>query len=717
MAKQEAAKKTGKTPKVPGMFKKSYTEKQFNKKILKSLYIKEYRDFILQVFNKDNAGNYTIKAEFTKPELKKLKIIARSIARNRGLIQTGKLILLAVIVVAVIGFNLLFKDALFERTAENWLENIFAARAELNQLRFRPEQGRISFASLAVADSDRPFKNLFELGKTEVYLNLAALLKGRVVIRNVECREIRWNTDRKTSGALARQAAAVRKEPEPGSQAAADKKEEPAQKAPAFTFDAAALDITSLLKEQQDKLLSLKQIEESGNTVKSLYTKWQGITDGYGKELETTAATVKTITGLRFQDIKSPAEVQTIYTQATGIIDNVQALSTRITGTKEEFNRDLAAVQELQTKITAAVAADYENLKALIQLPDTEKQALFADLADGYLEEKLGPLYTYGVKAVDFIRKIKPASKQEKAVQSASRGVDVYFPAVQYPQFLLQQAAFSIGDEAAGNFLGLTIKNISSDPELTAAPVSFNLKNVTGGQELVLDGLIDSREGAALPLKLDFQAVNIPFAVNELPAALGITAFTSRFAFNTDAALDKAGTLSGKLILVLEDIKLQTAAATNLITREIGKILSSISEIKVRGDYSITSDKRFEFVIDSNVDNIIQERVGRLIQDTVNRAREQVKAGLDSFIGDKLKDNARLYAAYREIGKLLDGDLTDANNYRKLLETKKQELEKLQQQFIDQARQAAEEQAAKLKKEATDKINSQVDNLKNKLKF
>ena len=188
--------------KVPKLFKPDIKERRFKKKILRRIYIESERDFLLRLYSLGSEGRYTRSAELSNEEAKRLKALARSIKKNRGVVRTGKLSLVAILVAGILVFNFAFKNRLLERGLERALEAVFSARAEVNGLDFRILGGRLSFDHLSVADEDQPMRNLFELGATEVDLNTGELLKGKVVISNLESRQISWQTPRDSSGAL-----------------------------------------------------------------------------------------------------------------------------------------------------------------------------------------------------------------------------------------------------------------------------------------------------------------------------------------------------------------------------------------------------------------------------------------------------------------------------------------------------------------------------------
>src|SRR5574344_1787494 len=78
--------------KIPSIFRKKYTEKSLNKRLLAKIYIQEDSKFIKSLFKKTKINNkdfYTIDEtkSFSKNEQKRLKLIAKQIKKQKGRIK------------------------------------------------------------------------------------------------------------------------------------------------------------------------------------------------------------------------------------------------------------------------------------------------------------------------------------------------------------------------------------------------------------------------------------------------------------------------------------------------------------------------------------------------------------------------------------------------------------------------------------------------------
>jgi hypothetical protein len=186
--------------KAPKLFPSVIAERLFQKRILERVHTVGDRKFLETLYQPGAGGMRRRKTDLGEQDLRRLAGLAKSITANRGVVQVPRLIILGVIVAAAIVVNLAFKNALLTRALVAGLEGVFNARAEVAGLDFRVLGGSIAIDAIAVADRDRPMRNLFELGPTELSIDVFRLFEGSVIIRNLECRDVRWDTPRAASG-------------------------------------------------------------------------------------------------------------------------------------------------------------------------------------------------------------------------------------------------------------------------------------------------------------------------------------------------------------------------------------------------------------------------------------------------------------------------------------------------------------------------------------
>ncbi|MFW6254196.1 MAG: hypothetical protein ACOC41_04635, partial [Chitinivibrionales bacterium] len=112
------------------------------------------------------------------------------------------LIFLLIVIAVVGGFLLLFADKLVEWGMEKAGSAVVGARVEFSGVDLRVFSVSMSWDRLQVTNPQNTWRNLFETGYVELNLALEPLLLKRFVIQNMQTDSLRFNTERKTDGAL-----------------------------------------------------------------------------------------------------------------------------------------------------------------------------------------------------------------------------------------------------------------------------------------------------------------------------------------------------------------------------------------------------------------------------------------------------------------------------------------------------------------------------------
>ncbi len=339
--------------------------------------------------------------------------------------QVPKLIILGVIVAAAIVFNLAFKNALLTRALVAGLEGVFGARAEVAGLDFRVLGGSIAIDAIAVADRDRPMRNLFELGPTELSIDVFRLIEGNVIIRNLECRDVRWDTPRASSGALVAAAAEENAEAP-----AAD-----AESAGGGGF-VADLDIPGLVDREIAALASLKKIEESNARLTRTAEGWTARIAKNRDDVEALAAQIEAIKAFDYASVKTAKDAQQIVDAIAAAGPRVKSLTKEV----ETANRDLAVDTRLvtaeQAAVKGAIAADVGMLQKKLDLSPGRWKGLAATLAGQALQKYLGGYARYAIRAWDavvaLVRRSREGTPKQKPLDRAGR--TVVFPGASRPR-------------------------------------------------------------------------------------------------------------------------------------------------------------------------------------------------------------------------------------------------------------------------------------------
>jgi uncharacterized protein (TIGR03545 family) len=651
--------------KSPKFFTRKFSEEQFTKKILNRTFNEKDKEFLSNIFSRDDNSIYSLKEDLTKKEIKVLKKIRKTIKKNTGVVEKGKLIVFCVIVGAIIIFNIVFRDMLVENALETSLRSLFGAKADINSLVFDIFGARISLTGCKVANSEKPFRNLFELGKSEIDLNMTELLKGKFVVTNIECQDIQWNTVRKTSGALGRRPAG-----DESSKAAEGEKALP------FSLDIGSIDVGAIIESEKENIKSIERIEEANRIITGLTTQWLATVDGFQKKIDECSKAVDDVTKINVKKIKTPQDIQKAYTTIEKATKLVTESGELISKTAKEVEKDSAVIEEEKKKIEEAITSDKNYLLSFINTPQEGAQRIFSSISKKFLKENLGEFYSYALKGIDVLKNLDTGKKEKKVKPPSRAGYKIQFPGEGYPNFIIENASFSVGSTTGPSHIAVQLTNISSAPDLTDGPSELHFLFNEDKRNIELDGAIDVREKSEDLFSLDFKAEAFPLSIHSGLELLGITSLNATILFKTDISINKANETEGTLTVKLSDIDLSMQNTDNIIYKNIDEILSSASEISVQASYSISQDGEFTISARSSIDRLIAEKIGAMIDATIKEAEEKIQMEVERFISEALGENKALSDAFHGVEKTLDGNLTDIASYEKAIEEKIKSIEK-----------------------------------------
>jgi uncharacterized protein (TIGR03545 family) len=677
--------------KVPKLFKPEIKERRFKKKILRRIYIESERDFLLRLYSLGPEGLYSRSPKVSDEEATRLKALARSIKKNRGVVRTGKVSLIAILAAGILVFNFAFKNRLLERGLERALEAVFSAQAEVVELDFRILAGRLSFSRLSVADQDQPMRNLFELGTTEADLDTNALLKGKVVVSNLETREISWHTPRQSSGALA-----VDRETE-------EAKGEQAGQRSGFALKPGSLDAKALIDRQLARLSSPSRITELNSRLQNLQVSWQERVEQDRKDLEELSYGIDAVRSIDVQSLDTVAQLQ----QA---VMNIQQAATAANRVQEDLRQadgqiksDRREIASGRRELEAAMDADVAYLSSLSDLSSGELKNLISDLAADYLQQSLGRTYGYAQRAGGYAQRLIARKREKqgdrKTENRMQRGVDVQFAVIDYPRFLLGNAGVSVQD--AATLIQGSLQNLSSNPDLIDKPVSFTFLRSQGEKRLSIDGIVDVREKRDTDLELGVQAAGFTFRVSEGLEDLGLSSVEAGYRFRTELSRSRAGKAAeGRGRLELYDLIVEPVSAQNRLGVVLYETLGSLSQVDVSFDYAVQEGQllrvRARSSADAQLARALEERFTEIAVQYEDRLREELTARLAS----QIRENEALSEAFAELVRRSDGNLADAAAYEAVLAEKRGEVEKriadTQKQAADAVKSQLESQLEKL---------------------
>ncbi len=583
----------------------------------------------------------------------------------------GKLILVLTLTGGIVAFNLGFKNLLVKRLIESTLQSIFQAKAEVKGVRFELFGPRIRWDHLEVANGDAPMFNLFELGKTEFKMNGEELLKGKVVIENLECQGIAWNTPRLKSGALPY----LKKKTE-------TKKEEAKPEGPGL-MDIAKINAEELLAKHLPELKTLATLSNAAKEFTAFTGKWEKTVQDTGKNVDNLNTDFQKIKAINVPAIKTVDAAQKTLADIQRFNDSLKSVKQNVDTIKNDSAADFNKVKTVALETKGSVEKDLKYLKGLINIPQGGAKGMVKTMLQKTLSDKLGMTYFYAMKALDYAQALnqsspKDAKKQKQMIKSASLrrpGYDVYFPGSGYPKFLLQHLGTSISNAAENKYLLVDVKDISSDPNLWNHPITWLFDRNNQGMGLRISGLIDTRTNSNDSFKMDLDLTSIPFQIGTELSFMNIQAAAGKYNVGLGLDLKKDKANAGSLKLVLQDMKWTKGDKPNTVSDILYDILADSPTLDFDIKYQVIMPAgTLDLQVASSLDDVIQKKIGKFIDDMVKQAEAKLKSELDRITAPLVKQKDQLLAKVDGVQNSLTASTRKVDEYQKEIDKKKAEV-------------------------------------------
>jgi len=653
---------------IPSLFKKRYTEKKLNKSVLGRVHLPKDREFLAGLFKQGEDGLWAadLPAEVPKEIEKRLAALAKDIKANSGFINVPKAAILLVIVVGISGGYYLFRNVLAARAVVAGLEAVFGARAEVDGVDFDVFAAKLAWKSLAVADRDKPMKNLFVLGETVADLDMGALLKGKFIIEKLAAKGIAWNTDRKTSGAL------------PGT-AEPEKKEGGSGWAGAITGKAVtaltSFDPKEILEGQKDRLKTGKIAEKLNADFKAQKAGWEAKTAETRKRIDALGPSTREIAAIRIESLKTPEDALKAYDMVAGTIPKLQEAGKTAEALKRDFEASLKTATQGKSELDKALAEDYAYVESLVKLGSGDTASLAKELFAGYAADNLGAWYGYGLRAAETAKNLSATrGKGEAARPAGGKGRIIPFATEAIPRFLLQKASFT-GGAAGGPSVEGELANLSSDPELAGGPATLRFVHANGGSKTAVEAAIDLRKAAASLVEAKAAAEDIPLSLSFPDSALGVKALKGPLSVKAVMTLSKDGGMKGSADAMLSSPKVERSGGGGAVSDLVVSVLSGARSLDAKIEYTSAKAGEFDLSVSSSLDKLVKARLSAFLKEQEKKYREALKKELAKRLEGLLAENETLRKGFAELDKAVGGNFTDVSAYQKAAEDKKKEIE------------------------------------------
>ena len=722
MAKKEKKIKLVPAKKLPGFYRKKFSEKDFEKKVLKKIYIDADKKLVQSQFKKgtDKKGREILffdrTAKIAKADFFRCKKIAIDVKNQKFGIKFVPL-LAVVCLIAGIGITVtLFKNVVIKKGLTAAMEEIFGAKTDIQKVDLQIFGASLEIDGLAQANAESPMKNIFEIDKIDVAFNLTDLLRGTFHAQNIEVSGVAIDTERKKSGELIRKAktkkqkevsADTKKESDSIMMAAADQLKK--------MFE--SYNPETMLSNIQNELKSPAVANSISADVKTKVEKWKNVPNEYQTSITKLSTSVDSLVKTNWGNITNATTLKKAISDIETAMSETNSLKNKMAATSKDIKADTNSVNDYSKQLQNAIKADSKLVDAKI----AEMKNLFSadglkniltEGVRGIILEKAGKYYPYIDKALTAAMNSKgnsnvaadskkSAEKTEKKAKKTknstgharSAGRMVYYKKDTVPKLLIENVVASGYEYKSDELLFKgTATEISSDQNMRGKPAKINADFKVMGKPNKASVTIDARDNSNAPLILaDYSGKGYPISADaqvfNLSSASDIDAVLT---CKTDGSFSVGGTLNMK-ITEIQGMDFEPAKVSELYK----KAISGIKNLSV--GFNVLYNKNGGMNVElTNIDRLTKQLVTPVTQaltSELNSIASEAQANVTKVLSEKTGIATEQISAFTDISGLLNNQMNSVNNLQKQLEDQKAKINK---QLSNAAKGAAVDALKKL---------------------
>jgi uncharacterized protein (TIGR03545 family) len=559
-------------------------------------------------------------------------------------------------------FFTIFFDGIAERMIEMGASTVNGARVEIDGFKTKFFKGSMEIARLQVTDREHPMQNVVETAGMVFQISPAEALKKRAVINDASIHGLRFNTERKTSGAMPRleKRDEAGEPPGPAARLAEKYKER-------FKVSLAGMkgEVKERIEFDPKDTQIVKQSQELKEKADTLPKEWEGRITTLDAEnrLKTIEADLQSIKQTPTKGTEALTAVPAALKKLKESRDALQKLKDDVRTTKESITGDISNYKKGVASLPNAKKQDIDNLMSRLNLDFANPERL--------MEGMIGPMvlqrFQTVLKYVEVARKHMPSKKEKESVPARPRlaGMDITFPTpAAPPRFWLMKAGLD------GTYQDIAAKgaltNLASDPARVGKPFRMDLNGARGSQRYMLQATLD-HAGEVPKDSFVVRATGIDLATvtggDSLSALSGGTA-AADIAFSVIGE----GALGGQIGVSMTGVKLDSTAFMKTVGVPAGANLSTEDQLKA--NFASNVIKAVEAMPQVTVQaqlfgtwndpsikltSNLTGALGDVIKSSLGNAAKEQRAQLEARLNDVMaKEKAQLDAKGAELQSKVD---------------------------------------------------------------
>ncbi|MDY4525931.1 MAG: TIGR03545 family protein [Treponema sp.] len=692
--KNKKKEKLFKSKKLPALFKKTYSEKKFNSKILNKIYIPADKEKIVLLFEKDanpKKPDYLAVPKdkvFTKKDIKFYKSLSKEIKKQKGRIKLLPLIAVVSFISVICVTFVTFKNPITKKVLKNVCESIFDAKTDINSVNLKIFDASLTIQGLYVGNKNNEFENLFEIQKISLDFNLTQALRKKFYAENIEISGMNFYTKRQKSCKLSKK---IKSNNE-------NKNSQPINIENPFTSQQLSnslaeleksaktlmnfTDIDSLVNDIFSQLQTASIAEKTYQQISDLITKWQNTNTTLTDNINSFAESIKNLQNLNVNNIKSADDIKQNIERIQIALKEGEKLQNQVTSIINEFQNDTNTINNLLAEFENTVKNDTQFIslqfsKSINNFQNAGEILNSAIEIIGY--NFLGEYYPYVKKTVDYAIKYKKTSSSKNEIKKEvnqknktkrMEGITFWY-SKQNPSLFIKNVAVN------GPLFNASIQNISSNQNINDAPttakVSFNVKNVNHSGVLCLD----VREKTDNPLiSIDYTGSNIKidFDGTEIAKQCGVPSLNGIAVINLNGKADSNGfSASGNVDINPASIT-SDGFQSKTISEYYQQALAAVNELKIGYNFECF-DSNIALGLNGNFTDVFAKTLQKSVSLVEQKVKQDAQKVMESSLDELHKKVSEKNQEYINIEQLIYGQTNKVETLQKNLKAKQIELE------------------------------------------
>lgn len=545
----------------------------------------------------------------------------------------------------------------------------------------------VTLDNLQVADADKPMENLVQFDQAVAQLELAPLLLGKGIVKDLSVNNLQFNTARSESGKLEKTDEV--KEADNDSKDS-DAKGDSGDKESSPSV-ASVPSVDEILAREPLKT------EQAGKEVQQAFDDSKQAID------QATAAVPDSKALVRYED-----ELKALLSTDIKSLDDFKQRKKQLDALKKQFKQDKEAVAQAKAVISNSRRELADKLSELKKAPGQDVATIknkyqldaqgAANLSALLFGDQAGE---WANKALYWYEKVKPylASDEKEAedataaaAEQRAAGQFIHFPSDDpWPEFLIRKATMSA--PMLGGSLEINALDITHQQDVLGRPAHITLQGqqLTDIEDLNIDVVLDHRQGVnrdnvTLTVKdWTVRDINLGIAGSKLDSAL----------FQVQGlAVVSSGTLQAKADAQASQAQFGGKGKTTF-AKETNLALAKINQFDINAKASgkITApDVELGSDLDKRLNQAFKQRLKDKQNELEAKLEKRLQEKMQSYLGDYADDLQQLNS--------LDSSLDDKTAELQQMADSKLEDFEAQQRAKAQAKAKAEEEKAKRKLEA-----------------